>query len=325
MKVLLVGGNGFGKVHAESLRNLGLEFGVFDRRRDVLDFYASAYGVTALYDDLGTALKSDFDIADIVLPHFLHRDTAISAMEAGKHVLIEKPISMTLQEAHEMISLSERSNLKLMVAEQYHFDPAIALSKRLITRGRIGELKTIIMRDQRFFGEDGWRRNAAHMGGGALIDGGIHFVDAILNIGGEYEKIRGFSYHGGSRIEGDDTSMALFSFTSGAHGLLFYSWSYDHPPEVPAFEFIGTGGSIYEDRGTAPGVGFRNVDGKRYAFGAPVLNGKRQEMQFQDVFDLEISSFVEAVEKNLPVPNPTEGSVKDLRAVLEISGAESGN
>ena len=177
---------------------------------------------------------------------------------------------------------------------------------------------TIIVRNQRFFNEPGWRNNEKLMGGGALIDGGIHFIEALLDLGGEYKQIHSSVYKGSASIEGEDNTAALFSFNSGATGLFFYSWSYKDPPHVPSYEIVGTGGSITEsteERHPSEGKELPTV-----CFGKPVLNGTVQEIEEKDVIDMEISGFVGAIEKNEKVPYPPELARRNLEAVLKIYG-----
>ena len=318
MKVTLIGGNGFGKLHGESYKQLGIEFSVFDRNPDVLEFYRKNYGVKTVFSNLEEALRSDSDMVDIVLPHHMHREVSISAMNLGKHVIMEKPIATTLEEATDMVEASVKNGVKFMVAEQYNFDPSLNMALKLVGENRIGKVHSIIVRDQREYSKKGWRSMKEQMGGGALIDGGIHYIETLLNIGGDYTGVDSYSYHGGSSLQGEDTTMALFHFTSGAHGYLFYSWAYRDAPRLPSYEIIGSEGSIYEDVNTRPLEEFKSMTGIRYVYGFPVLNGKRIDIRKEDVFNLEIKGFIDAVEKNREVPYSHHNALRNLRAILDI-------
>jgi predicted dehydrogenase len=318
MKVTLVGGNGFGKLHGESYKQLGIEFSVYDRNPDVLEFYRKNYGVKTVFNNLEDAIHSDSDIVDIVLPHNLHREVSISAMELGKHVIMEKPIATTLEEATDIVEASVKNGVKFMVAEQYNFDPSLNKAIELVGENSIGKVHSIIVRDQRDYRKTSWRTRKDQMGGGALIDGGIHYVETMLNIGGDYTKIDSYSYHGGSTLQGEDTTMALFHFTSGAHGNLFYSWAYRDAPRLPSYEIIGSEGSIYEDVNTRPIEEFKNMTGTRYVYGFPVLNGKKVDIKKEDVFNLEIKGFIDSVKNNTEVPYSHGKALRNLRAILDI-------
>ncbi len=320
MRILLLGGNGFGKVHARSYKNLGHDFSVFTRNEEVLNEYRNNYHLKETFNDIDEAMNSEYDVVDIVLPHTLHFKYAKKAMEMGRHVLIEKPIASTLEESRKLISLSTEKKVKFMVAEQYFFDASLQLAIKLATPNNIGKVHTIIVRDQRNFTGAGWRTNEAAMGGGALIDGGIHYIEAMLDLGGPYDDVKAYSYRGGKVIEGEDNSMALFSFKNGTHGLFYYTWAYRNAPQLPAYEIIGSEGSIYEDVASRPLLDFKTQKSPRYAFGYPVLNGEVSKIKMVDVFDREISEFIKAIERDTKVPYRPESALRNLEAVMEIYG-----
>jgi predicted dehydrogenase len=278
--------------------------------------YREEFHVRKTYNDLNEAMNSSHDIIDMVMPHYMHRDLAIRAMRDKKHVIIEKPIATTLEEARDMITESMDNNVKFMVAEQYYFDSSLRHTIEYLKEGLIGKVHTIIVRSQWNFQEfDGWRTSEKLMGGGALIDGGIHFIETLLDLGGEYSDMDSRVYKGEALIEGEDNTVALIKFKSGATGMFYYSWNYISPPNVPAYEVIGTKGSIYEFRGTG---GHTSHDHPNTAFGVPVLNGRIQKIEEVDVFDAEISGFLKAVEKKEDVPYSPELAYRDLEAVLRI-------
>ncbi|MBX8631460.1 MAG: Gfo/Idh/MocA family oxidoreductase [Thermoplasmata archaeon] len=323
MKVLVLGARGFAKIHLDSLSRLGVDISVFDRNQEALNEARNDYSIADTYSDLGEALSSDAEVVDIVLPHNLHRDVSVTAFRKGKHVLIEKPIATTVHEAEEMVALAKQAGVKFMVSEQYYFDTTARWVIDAVEAGKIGKLITVVIRDQRLYQKNGWRSRKDLMGGGALIDGGIHFVDTMLNIGGEYSNVKSSVYHGCSSLEGEDTSVAILDFKNGAHGLLLYTWSYPFSPKLPSFEVIGSEGSIVEDIQTHPKVDFKYMTGKRYAFGMPVLNGKTVELELEDVFDRAIGGFIESVETGGDVPMKPELAIRDLSCVMDIY--EKGN
>ncbi len=318
MKVIVLGANGFGKIHLASLSRMDVEIEIFSRNREVLNELSEVYDIRKTYTDLDEALSSNADVADIILPHNLHREVAVRAMRSGKHVLIEKPIATDVSDADEMINESRKNNVKFMVAEQYYFDSSARWVMDAIRNGKIGKLHALIVRDQRLYGGHGWRIKSSIMGGGALVDGGIHYIDTILNFGGAYSEVKSYTSKGISSIEENDTTFALFRFNNGATGSFFYSWSYIDPVRVPAFEVIGTEGSIVEDMETKPKVDFKYMTGVRHAFGRPVLNGKTVDVEIEDAFDNEIGGFLRSVSENINVPFDPTLALRDLRAVKDI-------
>jgi Predicted dehydrogenases and related proteins len=317
MEIVVVGCKGFGQVHLRSIRNA--DIGIVERDPEVRRKILESFDVAHIYDSYEDALNSKAEIMDLAVPHNLHFEMATAAMRRGKHVTIEKPISTTLGEARDMIETSRRNGVKFMVLEQYFLDPSVREAMRIVKSGSLGKIHTIIIRDQRLYSKEGWRTEASSMGGGALIDGGIHYIDTMLNIGGPYVDLWARSVHGGSSLSGEDTTSAVFAFSSGATGLFYYSWSYRNPPILPGLEVIGSDGSLYEDISSRSREDFKNSQ-RKTAFGDLVLNGKKLNVQPYDVFQAEFDQFLDSVTQDTQVPYDPELAYRDLEAVLKIYG-----
>ena len=315
MEIVVMGCRGFGKVHLRSIE--GVDLSIMERDPSVAKECRDKFNIHRTFTSIEDALGSDADVIDIVLPHNMHMEVAIKAMERGKDVIIEKPIARTPDEARRMISTAKKTGRKLMVAEQYHFDPVILKINEMIKEGRIGDLLAILIRDQTMHMNIAWRSDEKAMGGGALIDGGIHFVDALLSIGGEYGRISSKVMKGGSSLQGEDTSLSLFDFKSGAAGFLFYSWSYAFPPKVPAIEVVGTSGNIYDDIDTRRSSSQDDPYGTS-SFGNPILNGKKVELKRYDIFKKMFSSYIQYVDGKIDDPFSPEDALRDLKAVTQI-------
>lgn len=311
MKVLLLGGNGFGFEHANSYRRLGTEFSVFSRNKDVLSKYKNNYDVRSTFTDINEAINSDYDMVDIVLPHTIHREYTEKAMNRGKHVLVEKPIADSFEDAKAMISSAEKNRVKFMVAEQYFFDSSARYTLNAIKNGKVGELLTVIVRSQQLFKKQGWRTTEKLMGGGGLIDGGIHYMQTFLDFGGSFSDMYSIVNKGKSSIEGEDNSVALFRFKSGSAGIFYYSWAYANPPSLPAYEVVGTEGTIYESN-------LNRNSQKRTSYGKPVLNGNVQDIEEIDVIDAEISGFMNAIERDMDVPYSPGLALRNLEVIIDI-------
>jgi predicted dehydrogenase len=122
-------------------------------------------------------------------PHHVHLENALLAARHSKHILVEKPIARTIPEARKMVQAARDAGVRLMVAENHRFLPTIDRCKQLIEQGAIGDLRLIQVQAELFAEPAGWRTNVEFMGGGKLIDGGIHFVDDIVNLGGFPESV----------------------------------------------------------------------------------------------------------------------------------------
>ncbi len=316
MRIAVVGCSGFGNVHLNALRELNrddLEVYVFSRSRERAEECAKRYSASGYFTNYDDVIKSNVDVVDLIVSHDMHAPMAIKAMEAGKHVVLEKPIARTIDEANAIIEASRRFKVKFMVAENFYFDPAVQRTIELIKE--LGQVHTIIVRSTHYGKPSGWRRIKELMGGGAFIDGGIHFVDTLLNIGGEYNHACGLSYRTISGIEGEDTTIGLFTFKNGARGLVMYSWGMMHSPNVPSFEVYGENGSVIED---AYSRRINATYGRVY--GDLLFNGKSVSLPKVNVVKLELEGFIKAVEKDKPVPMPPELALRDLKAVLDVYG-----
>lgn len=317
MEIVVVGCRGFGQVHLRSIRNA--DIGIVERNPEVRKKTMDTFDISHVYDSYEDALRSGADVIDLVVPHNLHRDMAIAAMKRGKHVTVEKPIGTSLNDAREMIESSKQNRVKFMVLEQYFFDPSVREALRILDSGRLGKVHTIIVRDQRFYENEGWRTDASSMGGGALIDGGIHYIDTMLNIGGPYDGLWSRSVHAGSSLKGEDTTTAVFTFKNGSTGLFYYTWAYRDSPMVPGLEIIGSEGSLYEDISSRSREDFKKPE-RRTAFGDLILNGRNLNVPAYDVFQAEFDQFLDSVSNDRPVPYDPELAYRDLEAVLRIYG-----
>ncbi|MEA3400265.1 MAG: Gfo/Idh/MocA family oxidoreductase [Armatimonadota bacterium] len=144
---------------------------------------AEAHDVPAVYTDWGDLLGDEaVDAVSVLLPHHLHRDAAVAAAEAGKHVLCEKPMAVSLQEADDMIAAAEAAGVVLMIAQILRFRQANIRARELIGEGAVGEVRNVLRRrlgrSEGFRSE--WARRPEEAGGWVLYGYGSHEVDMIL-------------------------------------------------------------------------------------------------------------------------------------------------
>lgn len=319
MKVAVVGCNGFGKVHLNVLQRVkGIEYYVFSRDEEKAKECMKDFNANGYFTDYDKILQSDVDVIDLLVSHDMHYTMGVQALRSGKHLMVEKPIAKSVEEGEKLIKTAKELNKKFMVLEQYYFDSSVRTAVQLLPK--LGSLSLIIVRSTHAFRPAGWRREKDRMGGGALIDGGVHFIDVLLNIGGEYDQVKAQCGRYYSNIEGEDTSLATFRFKRGGLGLLIYSWATPAPPKNPGIEIYGTRGSIIEDPDT------RAVDpdtrSRTKPFGDLLLNieGKEERVTVEKTspIEVEIRGFINAIEQDREVPMPPEVALRDLRAVYDI-------
>jgi len=328
MEVLVLGCRGWGKIHIKALQKLDVEVSAFARTEGALEECSKYAKLKRSFTDINEALNSSADVIDIVLPHSMHKEVTIRALKKGKHVLVEKPIATTVQDAWEMVKTAKKMKRKFMVTDQFFFDPSVKAAKKLIEKGEIGRVHSIIVRSQEKWnvGErwkggvrGGWRLSKKEMGGGNLIDLGIHFIDTLLNLGGEYEEVKAFTYRTGEILEGEDETMALFRFKSGAYGMFYCSWDYPYPPLLPIFEVVGEVGSIIEDARLRSD----EKDLSAYGYGPLIVNGKPLPVEDVDLYYEMLKGFMTSIKEDSEVPFPPELAVRDLEGVMAVYSASN--
>ena len=146
---------------------------------------AQQFNIADAYEDFREMLKrDDIHAVSVTTPNFLHAEATIAALEAGKHVLCEKPLAMNAQEGDAMVEASKRTGRKLMCGFHYRFTPEVQALKRFAEAGEFGEMyyaRTTAMRRR---GIPGWGLfiSKEKNGGGPLIDIGVHMLDATMHV-----------------------------------------------------------------------------------------------------------------------------------------------
>jgi len=165
--------------------------------------------------------KGDFDAVDIMLPHDLHEEFALQAFDAGKHVLLEKPIAPTLDACDRILDAANKTDKVFMVAENSQYWPEIVKARELIQDGAIGDIVTARagmvaeFDDYWFKDKKPWRFEKGRTGGGIVIDGGAHWIRPLRMWLGEIDEVVAVLGHPYKGMEGESLSRALFRFQSG--------------------------------------------------------------------------------------------------------------
>ncbi|WP_223692858.1 Gfo/Idh/MocA family protein [Leifsonia poae] len=196
---------------------------------------------------------ADIDAVDICLPHHLHKTAIVAAARAGKHILCEKPLCLTPEEAREVAAAVDEAGVTLMCAHNQLFLPAVAKAKELLDSGTIGrvyEVRTTDSFHNDFDPENmGWRAHAATSGGGELIDTGYHPSYLLLHLAGAspVEVTAMLATHRLSFMEGEDSATVLVRFDNGVIGTIVTSWAYDAADSTERFSAVGERGTLTSD------------------------------------------------------------------------------
>lgn len=173
--------------------------------------------------------RDDVDLVVLALPHRLHADAAIQALQAGKHVLVEKPMAMSVEECDRMIVTAQAAGRFLAIGLTHHFHPVPAAARDLIRSGRLGRLvwATETQYSQRRLGSNpAWLFDRAE-GGGQLLANGVHFIDRLMMLAGSrIVAVKALVGSFFNSYPSDDGTLAFFQFANGAAGTLALTGHY---------------------------------------------------------------------------------------------------
>ncbi len=225
---------GYGKVahlHAKAIQGSKLAqlCAVYGRNKNKAGIFSDSYGIQA-YADLVEMLETEkIDAVIICTPHPVHAESAIIAAEHAVHVLVEKPMAISLSDCDAMIAAAEKTNVKLGVISQRRFFAVAREVSNAIDAGKIGKpiLGTVSMfgwRSQAYYESDPWRGTWDGEGGGVLVNQAPHQFDLLLWYMGEIAELTGFwSNLNHPYIEVEDTALAVIRFKNGALGNIVVS------------------------------------------------------------------------------------------------------
>ncbi|WP_186767158.1 Gfo/Idh/MocA family protein [Devosia ginsengisoli] len=257
----------------------------------------------------------DVHIVDLVLPHDLHAKLAIEALEAGKHVVLEKPLAENIEDAQRLADAAAASKLKVMVAENWNYGTFVSRAKKLLEAGAIGRpymIRGALDLDIRYaFKGVAWRHQSERMGGGVLIDAGTHAISVMRHLMGEITEVSAQidNYDFPDLGSMEDTALVLTRFASGAMGLLSATAVATKVRNSTSFMIMGEKGAIEFD--THDRSFFTTIDKKRSEeFTLEPSRGLVEQM----------THFLSAIrEDTTPLTSPMEqmGSMRTILAAYE--------
>ncbi len=370
----MVGAGFMGKAHSIAIAVVPILFGapieierkvIVDSDEELVRRAAKQYGFAEYNTDWRNVVeRPDIDIVDICTPNDTHAPIAIAAAKAGKHVMCEKPMAMSVAEAESMLAAAKESGVVTMVSYNYRHTPALQMAKRLIEQGRIGNILTFRGYYLQDWGADpdrplSWRFSKAKAGSGTLGDIGTHVIDAARLLIGEVESVnsivktfiperplpagRFFGPSGAAssvkgKVEVDDAAITMIRFTNGVFGSIEVTRNaYGHHNQL-GFEINGTRGSIAFDYqrlnelrvafadDPADAFGFRTVySGPNQPFGDKLWPVAGMGQGYIDVKSIEWYNFLEAIAEDKPAaPNFEDGVQIERITEAILASGQSG-
>ncbi len=331
----IIGCGDMGESHRSAFAELGDRVRVtatadvdLDRARAAADHFGAELATTDYRDTLDAV-----DAVLVVTPHDLHAEMGLTALRAGKHVLMEKPMAVSEQECLDLIAESSDRDLVLMTAYPMRFHPLVRTLKDLVDQRLLGDpFHMSIWTEQLTMPAEGhWIRSAKRLGGGQLFSHGCHYVDLLLWFLGRPER----GTHMGSRLgtpwmEREGTSDLIMAFESGITGYHFGTWGARASRMGYSIHVHCVGGMLEADL----------TNGRLYAhhgWGGPAPRGGLAETLLPpaDAGELlvqteaddkhlggEIVHFVECVETGQRPLTDGPGSLQGLRVIWRLYEAE---
>jgi predicted dehydrogenase len=311
LRIAFAGTGYINKVHAQAAQNLGLELtAVVNHKVDSMIGFSKRFGITRQYENVEALLKEGgVDALVVSTPNYLHAPQTIAALNAGVHVMVEKPMAMNAVEAEQMNATAEKSGATLMVAHCWRFDPDVLWLKEQSSRlGKVIRTKGYGVHTH--WGPSGWFTQKQFAGGGAMADMGIHALDTARFLLGDPQPVSVYAKIGTyyKDFDVDDTGVIIIEWDSGATSYIESGWWQPHSdgPEAATQLYGSKGfGQLFPTRLVLPNEKEQKLDEIESGFEFP-----RKEHCPQSLYDEQLRYFVECIEsRQKPNPGGMEGLV----------------
>lgn len=229
IKFAIIGCGRIAQRHAEHIQNFGQLVAVCDIIKKRADELASKTGAVSYhYVKEMLQKEKDIDVVAICSPNGLHAVHSIQSLDAGCHVLCEKPMAINVHDCGEMIKAAERNNKRLFAIKQNRFNPPVAAVKKALDEGKFGKIFSVQLscfwnRNADYY-ENSWK-GSADLDGGTLFTQFSHFIDLLYWMIGDIKNAKGFSsnFNHQNQIEFEDTGAVVVEFYNGAIGTINYT------------------------------------------------------------------------------------------------------
>ena len=304
---------------------------VCDEIEDKAKAVGGEAGVPA-FTDFDEFLK-EVDAISVCIPSGMHSEYAIRAARAGKHVLTEKPLDITLEHGLAMIEACETAGVKLGCISQHRFTKDMRRVYEAVQNGELGTLLqgdsfTKWYRSQAYYDSAGWRGTWQFDGGGALMNQGVHYVDMIQWVMGGVKSVQARTRTAMHNIEVEDQAIAMVEYNNGALGVI-QATTCTYPGMAERIEVHGTKGSIVVETDRAKIWVTKDVKDHE-PFGPSVTLGKNHELQEDETtatwvkaHNLQIQDFTNAVRENRDPFITGRAALEPLKVILAIYESSS--
>ena len=270
--ILFLGCGRASTIHSRTLRRVpGAELFYASRDAARAEAYRRHFGGRRAFGSYEAGLADDaVDVAVVATPTATHRELALLALGAGRHVVVEKPAFMRAADVDAVCAAADAAALRVFVAENYVYKPVAAHLRRSIEGGDLGDVRFVTLNATKHQPVSGWRADPTLSGGGALFEAGVHWISFASNIGLDVLDVR--AHRVGAGDGPDHSSLVVFRYANGAVGTLAHSWELAAPfGGLRLSKVQGTRGAVtFESNGLAVVTTGRRPSLKLPAFGDPL-------------------------------------------------------
>ena len=281
-------------------------FAVMDANLAVAEKVKEKYGAQYAFDNYEDLLAlEEIEAVYIASPVFAHEEQAIAAAKAKKHILLEKPLGLTLEDSIEIIDLCEKEGVKLGVGLMMRYHAYHQAIKQIIAEGKIGDIVSMRAQFTCWYPkmEGAWRQDKTISGGGALMDMGIHCIDLLQYLSGlNAIECTGYAHNQTFGYDADDSAAVIMKMENGA---LAYVDSNFNIPDAAAkcpLEFYGTKGSIIavgtlgqDEAGTVEVLACDDAAGYDAQQNRSLVKPIELKVEFGNMYTKEIEAFSDAI------------------------------
>jgi len=332
-RVGLIGTGFIGEIHAAALKRVADAevVAVASPTPGKAKAFAREHGIAKAFEDYRdlVALR-EVDVVTLGIPNCLHAQAAIDAANAGKHVICEKPLCRTLEEADRMIEACRRAGVLLLYAEELCFAPKYVRARQLVQEGALGRVFLIKQSEEHFGPHMPWFWDVEKSGGGVLLDMGCHSIEYARWVFGK-PKVRSVTanmgtYVHGDKTKGEDHSFCIVQYEGGKTALAENSWAKQGGVDDRC-EIYGSGGFTRADLLRGSSLLTYSEPGYGYAVEKAATTQGYTFTMFDEIwnygFPQEMAHFVRCIQgKETPVETGEDGRevLKIIHAAYESAG-----
>lgn len=230
LKFAIIGCGRIASRHADIISSIAELSAVCDIKEDRAKALADTYGCRH-YTNIEELLSNEpgVNVISICTPNGLHSEHAILSLNAGKHVLCEKPMAISVKDCDEMIKAARENKKSLFIVKQNRFNPPVAALKKIIDEGRLGKILSVELncfwnRNDQYYKQSDWKGKKA-IDGGTLFTQFSHFIDLLYWLAGDVKKVQSLrkNLQHGDTVEFEDTGVAILELENGALGTINYT------------------------------------------------------------------------------------------------------